>query len=192
MQTDYIKGTERVHWTDWKIGEIYYREGEDSPFMILDVGPYPFNNQLRYDAQYLPGPTVEDRKEYLIKAIKVEEEITTMTNKLYQVIGTETYGTYLAINSEGKYVLEMSGTKEVKAFSKTQVEEVLPWTFDVEFNDSRLQAYSYQGDKDSVKVGDLLFSKESDKFVFVVAVDTKSKKATKRFNGFKLSSVELN
>ena len=188
----YTKSTERVHWRDWEIGEVYFREYGDSPFEILDIDHYVNNNQIIYKAKYLSGPTVEDRKEYLIKAIKVGEEITTMTNKLYQVIGTETYGTYLATNSEGKYVLEMSGTKEVKAFSKTQVEEVLPWTFDVNFNDLHQQAYSYQGDKDSVKVGDLLFSKDHDKFVFVVAVDTKSKKATKRFSGFKLNSVELN
>lgn len=51
-------------------------------------------------------------------------------NKLYQIIGEDRFGTFLANNSEGKIVLEMKGEGgKVEAFDKDKVEEVKPYTY---------------------------------------------------------------
>lgn len=54
--------------------------------------------------------------------------------KLYEIKnedGTTAFGTYLAQNSEGKLVLEIKGTGEVKAFAPADVSEVVPYTVQI-------------------------------------------------------------
>ena len=114
---------------------------------------------------------------------------------LYQVKGTEIYGTKLATNSSGQFVLEMKGSGEVKAYPKEQLEEVLPFTVAVQFlHGTNNQKYHYLYDGPvKLRVGDLLFieSTTGSCFAKVTDVDTKSKKAMTVLTGFIVGSAPL-
>ena len=122
-----------------------------------------------------------------------EESEMTKTNTLYQIKGTETYGTYLATNSEGKFVLEMKGSTELKTVNKNEVEEVLPHTVEISFgSDSR--GYAFFCDKGKLEVGDIIMRMDSSykgTIGFVTAIDTKSKAATKELVAVKLTSEKI-
>lgn len=191
----YRKTETRVHWYAWRIGEVYYREQGDSPFTLVSIEYVDRRDRCHYTRTHNNSTKVSDCTEYLVLAetLETEEEEKEMTNKLYQVIGTEQCGNFLAVNSEGKTVLEMKPNGELKSFTKTQIEEVLPWTFEVHVQQGEI-GYHYQGDKDSVEVGDILIINNDTsglKLVTVTAVNTKSKKATKRFTGLKLQGDKL-
>jgi hypothetical protein len=185
----YRKGSRRVHWTHWKAGEVYYRENGTKPFKLLEV--HEFGS---YEAQYLnlTYPTY-DVKQYLIEAEIEEEENEMANNKLYQVKDQELYGVHIATNSEGKIVLEMKGTNEVKAYSKDQLEEVMPYTVGVKFSVGG-QNYHFETDKGSVSVGDLIVRMDGSyegSFGEVVSVDTKSKQATKRLDAVVIQGTRI-
>jgi hypothetical protein len=185
----YRKGNKRVHWRDWKVGEVYYRENGTKPFRLLEI-----HDLGTYEAKYLnlTYPTT-DIKTYLIKAEIEEEENEMANNKLYQVKDQELYGVQIATNSEGKIVLEMKGTNEVKAYSKDQLEEVMPYTVGVKFS-ANGQNYHFETDKGSVSVGDLIVRMDGayeGSFGEVVSVDTKSKQATKRLDAVVIQGTRI-
>lgn len=118
--------------------------------------------------------------------LETQKGNTTM-NKLYQTIEeTPRFGTYLAINSAGLIVLEMKGTGAVETFEKKDVEEVKPYTVRVRFFGSNNQGYEFFARKGDVQKGDLIAMKGYNEIAEVVAVDTKSSKATKNLVGRKL------
>jgi len=81
----------------------------------------------------------------------------------------------------------MKGTGDLVAYDKNEVELVMPFTFSVQFNGTGTE-YSYLGKEGSVKIGDLLLKTDSKGITVakVTAVDTKSEKATKYFDGVKI------
>jgi hypothetical protein len=109
-----------------------------------------------------------------------------MKGKLFQT-KDGAFGVGLAVNSKGEYVLEMKGTGDLVAYHKKDVELVMPFTFSVQFNGTGTE-YSYLGKEGSVKIGDLLLKTDSKGITVakVTAVDTKSEKATKYFDGVKI------
>ena len=118
---------------------------------------------------------------------KQKQTGVTNMNKLYQTKEeTPRFGTYLAINSAGLIVLEMKGTGAVEAFDKKEVEEVKPYTVRVRFTGSNQQGYEFFASKGDVEKGDLLYLKGYNDLAQVIAVDTKSSKATKNLVGRKL------
>jgi len=127
-----------------------------------------------------------------------QKEKQTMNKvKLFEVTGEGIFGTLLATNSKGNYVLEVKGTGECLEVHPDKVEEVRPWTFSVKFGPNSRE-YHFVGDKGSVKKGDVLLRTNSkvmgasynDPFLVVVvtATNTKSASATIRFEGCKLST----
>jgi hypothetical protein len=118
----------------------------------------------------------------------------TMKGKLFQTKEINPrFGIGLAINSTGKYVLEMKGTGDLEAYNKTDIEVVMPFTYGVKF-DGQGTEYAYLGKEGMVAVGDLLLKMDGTKGITiakVVAVDTKSEKATKYFDGVKLVTTPL-
>jgi hypothetical protein len=69
----------------------------------------------------------------------------------------------------------------------------MPFTFSVQFNGTTTE-HSYLGKEGSVVVGDLLLKTDGTKGITiakVTAVNTKSEKATKYFDGVKLATVPL-
>jgi hypothetical protein len=87
----------------------------------------------------------------------------------------------------------MKGTGELLPFDKKDIELVMPFTFNVQFNVVGTE-YSYLGKEGTVKVGDLLLKTDGSKGIViakVTAVNTKSEKATKYFDGVKIVTESL-
>lgn len=125
------------------------------------------------------------------------EKKMTNTNKLYtwkdSMTAFDLYGHYLATNSQGEWVMEVKGSNQIVAVAKDKVEEVLPYTISVKFNDSGT-VYSYLSEKDKFPVGFYLvkaLSFEGWQIAQVTAVDTKSNKATKEFAPIGKLAVDL-
>jgi hypothetical protein len=117
----------------------------------------------------------------------------SMKGKLFKVKADDAYGIGLAVDSTGQYVLEMKDGSGVRSFAKKDVEVVMPFTFSVQFNGVGTE-YSYLGKEGSVAVGDLLLKQDGTKGITiakVTAVNTKSDKATKYFDGVKLVTAAL-
>lgn len=104
--------------------------------------------------------------------------------KLYEIKQGDTvaYGHKLAVNSSGLWVMEVKGTGAIITADKNDIEEVLPHTIGIRFESDKT-IYHYFAEKDKFKVGDwfVLESYGGRAIVNVVAVDTKSKGATKDF-----------
>lgn len=111
-----------------------------------------------------------------------------MLNKLYKTIETGRYGEYKATDGD-KLLLLMQDSNTYEAFSENQIKRVMAYTFDVMFN-STGKVYSYLCTEGEVAVGDYLIG-EGLAFARVVAVNTESENANKRFNGVKLACTAL-
>lgn len=76
------------------------------------------------------------------KARPMEDQ--TMTQKLYKVKNSdpEVYGSFLTENSQGKVVLEIRGTCEVKSYDPEEIEEVVPYTAKIEFANGQKHHYA--------------------------------------------------
>lgn len=130
--------------------------------------------------------------------VKVDEEVEqkgngSMKGKLFKVKADGVYGIGLAVDSTGQYVLEMKDGSGVRSFAKKDVEVVMPFTFSVQFNGVGTE-YSYLGKEGSVKVGDLLLKQDGTKGITiakVTAINTKSDKATKYFDGVKIVTESI-
>jgi hypothetical protein len=106
--------------------------------------------------------------------------------KLYQTTEqTPRFGVLLATNSMGKLVLEMKGTGIVETFEKAEVEEVKPYTVCIKFQDSGTE-YQYLSRKGDVEKGDMILVDGNGHTAKVIAVDTKSDRATKELKGRKV------
>lgn len=93
---------------------------------------YP-GQQKNYNGFHETCPKWRPLNDYVIigKERKVET-VMTEVNNLYQVKDTEEFGTKIAVNSQGDFVLEMKdGAGTVKAFKEDLLEEVVPYTVSV-------------------------------------------------------------
>lgn len=146
-------GTCEDGWEQWRVAQHYQRWDGDVP-----------DNQGDEDM------ATEDQDNGV--------EIGT----LFQVTGEDLFGTYMATNSKGQYVLEMKGKDgEVKAYNADAVEEVVPYTIGVRKVTSEGNSRSvihWQVKPDAVVKGDLLVNGDGTRFV-VKALDTKSKRTQK-------------
>lgn len=127
--------------------------------------------------------------------IETEERNTDMKNKLYQTReATPRFGTMLAVNSQGKLVLEMKGTGEVLAFDKNEVEVVMPYTFGIRFPNNNTE-YHYLGSEGDLEVGDYVMLDNSpvgkSEIARVTSVNTRSEAATVTFRGVKLLTKRI-
>lgn len=124
-----------------------------------------------------------------------ETTMTTPTQTLYsfpKADGTLGYGIHIGTNSANKLLIEEKGTGTIHVFDKKDLEEVLPYTFAIRYPGNST-SYHFIGEPDTVKVGDILLQTDEIRHqtVTVVEVDTKSKRATKRFTGVKLLTQPL-
>lgn len=125
-----------------------------------------------------------------------KEENTMATNKLYQINiseGTVKYGQKLAVDSTGKWVMELKGTGEVRSYDKSLIEEVMPYTISVQF-ESNKQVYSYLASKDQVELNAFyIFDSPMGRTIAqVVKLDTKTSAASVEFKPLaKLTTVPV-
>ena len=184
----YKKSSIKCHHDTWEVGRVYYRENGEKPFTIIAVDQERGSSICRsYTAIYCgQDEKVHDYKEYLILAIETGdtnpymEKEDTMT-KLYQVKGQDVYGYILATNSLGKQVFETKGTGAILTFDKSEIEEVIPYSIEVDDGLS-VNNNSYFSREGDLEIGDIIFNKGSGYFI-VVGLDTKSTKATKWITG---------
>lgn len=165
----------------FKVGDIVRLKAGTAPIKVTEATPY-----------WVSGMYVKSKTKVYLRNIKdfvLHEEATTQgkdTMTLYQftVSGDTKYGTYLATNSQGMYVMEEKGSGVIYTVDKTVVEEVMPYTIDVVFLGSGETVYGYLAEVGKYNVGDVFLVKTplGHSLVAVVKVDTKSKKATKDFN----------
>lgn len=113
-------------------------------------------------------------------------------NNLFKVIETEEYGTFLTKDSQGRMVLELKGTNKVASFFENEVEEVVPHTIDIQFK-SNESLYSFTSEKGVLEVDDLVVYEGpyGRDIAQVKGVNTKNKKATKSFKGWKLNATRI-
>lgn len=129
------------------------------------------------------------------EAADVDKGYGKMKGKLFETKDGR-FGVGLAVNSKGEYVLEMKGTGDLEAFDPKLVEVVMPFTFAVKFSTGNTE-YQYLGKEGTVAVGDLLLALDSKhknggiSIGQVTAVNTKSEKANKEFEGVKVVTQPL-
>lgn len=174
-----------------KVGELWVKYEGGAPFEITEI-----NYDESYDIKYLRGHEYCWQK-FSLKWMPYEEETNQkeekMTNKLYEItLGEETkFGAKLAVNSAGEWVMEIKGTGEVLAVDPKACQKVVPYSVNIQFlHGGRSGGYSYLADKGEFEVGDFLVQTNGN-FAQVTAVDTKSEKATKRFEGWKLQATKI-
>lgn len=153
-----------------------FRGGWFIRFMYCSAMSYSHNNE----ADHRNWREAEDFVFY--------DNVEIPMNKLYQTKGEPVqYGTYLAINSKGRIVLEMKGTAEVKDFAKNEIEEVKPFTvaltrFEGGHRDGETR--HYQMDEGTVAVDDVLLHLSNGNLWKVTAINTKHDSSTQSKNGF--------
>jgi len=115
--------------------------------------------------------------------------------KLYQInslVSTVKYGHKLAVNSAGKWVMEIKGTGEVITCDKDDVEEVMPYTVSIQFETGK-QIYSYLAEKGSVELNAfyIVDAALGRAIAQVVKLDTKSPAASVEFKPLAKLNVTL-
>jgi hypothetical protein len=148
----------------------------------LLVHPDPY--KLMYPTRWFKDDLYYDHCNREIK-FKTKEENTMAEKKLYQIgedFGGVKYGHKLAVNSAGKWVMEIKGTGEVITCDKDNVEEVMPYTVSVQFETGKT-VYHYLAEKGSVELNAFyIFDSPMGRAIAqVIKLDTKSPAATKEF-----------
>jgi hypothetical protein len=102
------------------------------------------------------------------------------------------YGHKLAVNSAGKWVMEIKGTGEVITCDKDNVEEVMPYTVSVQFQTDKT-VYTYLANKDQVELNAFyIFDAALGRAIAqVVKLDTKSPAASVEFKPLAKLNVTL-
>lgn len=176
----YTKINNKVDFYALQEGEVYVRPNGTDPVIVTDID---MENQTT-NVLYFSGNIDRLKPQFMWATKRKLKENTKEENMtLYQIKDTETYGTHIATNSKGHYVLELKGSGEVVAKDKKDIEKVVPYTVNLKFlswNSGKEYAYfSKEGD---VRVGDLV--KVGSGMAMITAVDTHSTKATKDLEGY--------
>lgn len=115
-----------------------------------------------------------------------------MKNKLFATRSEPVrYGKGVTEIETGKYLLEMSDTKNYEAFDMSAIKLVVPYSYSVIFNGMNGKEYQYRGKEGTVAVNDLLMDAKDFTIARVVAINTESEAATKEFNGVKLLTAPI-
>ena len=166
----------------FRIGDIVRLKTGTAPIEVTDATAYWITGiYLKSKTQvYLRN----SRDFVMYDKINTTQGKNTMTLYQFTVDSDTKYGTYLATNSQGMFVMEEKGSGVIYTVNKDVVEEVMPYTIDVVFLNSTDTVYGYLAETNKYKVGDVYLLKTplGHSLVTVVKVDTKSKKATKDFN----------
>ena len=147
----------------------------------------------KIDGNYIHGRYVESGKpiwEYYNNFQSYEDNNQTIMSKEQLFTWSDKdgqhYGTYLATNSSGQYVIEVKQTGQIVTMHPDYLEEVVPWTFSAK-NGSTEKHFT---GPDTIKKGEVLLQPKTTKFWVVTDVDTKNKTATK-FVGRRFITEEI-
>lgn len=173
---------------NFEIGDIIVSKYGKKPLKIYEV----YSQQVY--ARYLHNNQTKSIYKSEIKHYE-DETMSTNANTLFQIKledGSITYGTHVGTNSSNQYLIEEKGTGKIILANKSQLEEVLPYTFSVRMNNKLMH---FQGEPEKVKKGDVLLytgeGADNAQFAYVTNVDTKNKSAAKAFKGLRVQTTEL-
>lgn len=165
-------------------------------YQIMGIGGWgkPFyvkalaTDAMAYGIEYKSGfystlyeKTLVQKRWREVTEFETEFEGEENMSTLYQ-IDESRYGTKLATNSKGMWVMEVKGTGDVITVDPKTVEEVIPYSVRIQFFGNGFNSYDYWCEKDKLNIGDLVLvtnSPHGPQFASVVGVDVKSKKANK-------------
>ena len=174
----------KTGWTEMKVFKVIGDEIEARYLNYMDVEKHPrdYTDYTYWDGNTdLKGKSWNERKQQAME----------ITMSLYQVKGTQEYGTYLTTNSTGQMVLEMKGAGgAVKAFNKDELEEVVPYTIKVQGVTDTSYFANYEIAEGKVAKGDIIIS-ESGNMYMVKELNTRSKSSKGEFKGRKLTTQEI-
>jgi hypothetical protein len=142
----------------------------------IDVKPAPPELNLKVAKRPVPWFETYTTGNKVIGNINDMKKEIEMT-KLYEFddLGIKKYGTKIAVNSEGKWVLEVKGTGEVLAKDKDELTEVIPYSILVQPHYSKNKVHM-MAEKGKYQVGELYVSDNSEGFAIykVCKTDTKT------------------
>lgn len=172
---------------DFKVGDMVTKMNGKKPFKITSV-----YGQTVYGIYSHSNNSVTAYKNDL-KYYERENNMTTKST-LYELKkdGATVYGSHIGTDSNGNFIMEIKGGGGIIAVKKTELVEVIPYTFSVRIGGKN---QSFIGSAGSVEKGEILVYTGSgaDQFEIgvVTNVDTKDKSATREFKGCKLETKEL-
>ena len=137
----YTVGVARKGGEMFKVGDLVRLKTGKSTQKVIEVGAsigrteYIRTQYLSrlYDKDYHDSyPKWRNESDYIL--ISENRKEPEPMAKLYETVGEPTmFGTKIATNSQGQYVLEMKGGNgEVKAYEPSDLREVLPYTVSLE------------------------------------------------------------
>lgn len=138
------------------------------------------------------GKAIKEHYSYFSHAFEQNTNTKTMKEQLYtwnDPQNTAVYGTKLAMNSAGEYVLEIKGTGQVVTMDPQLLTEVIPYTFMAKNGSTEKHFIGTEG---KVSVGDTLIqtSAATLKIWVVKETDTKNKTAVK-FTGRRIVTEKI-
>jgi hypothetical protein len=180
----------------FKVGDLVCLKTGQAPQKVLEVKGHCIRCEYVSSRKQVGFRSANDyvSYEYYVPDEDKNMKDYDMKDKLFKTLTDNRFGTGLAIDSDGKYVLKMQDTGNFESFDEVTLKRVMPYTFDVEFltgNSNRQNRYSYRGREGQVVVGNILLLNDSTSIARVVAVNTESESATKTFDGVKLLTEAL-
>lgn len=176
----------------YDVGDIVRKRYGKKPMRIERVSQY----SKRYTARYIDSNAVSEVREQAIVLYEGDLNETkngemNMIGKLFQVKETQQFGIGLAVNSSGKYVLEMKGSNDINSFDKSEIEVVMPYTFAVVWQNGQEQ--HFRGKAGVLKKGDMVLETNKKDFRIgrVSKIDTKVESAKAEFKGVKMITESL-
>lgn len=176
------KHPDELNLIEWILGERYFLPNGTEPFTLLSVVRNPFHDTYTCQFKYASGTFTNTRVKVLHKAIKTDKKENDMSN-LYEFTmnDKQLFGTKIAVNSAGLWVMEVKGSGDVVTVEKDKVEEVIPHSIGVKFLTGPT-IYHYTAPKGKFDKGFyLLTNQNGTSLVEVCALNTKSKQATEEF-----------
>jgi hypothetical protein len=195
--TNYPPNTPVFKNNKFKVGDIVCLNTGQAPQKVLEVKGHCIRCEYVSSRKQMGFRSASDfvAYEYYVPDEDITMKDYDMKDKLYKTLDGNRFGTGLAIDSDGKYVLKMQDNNNFESFAESDLKRVMPYTFDVEFLSGHTintqGRYSYRGREGQVEVGNILLLNGSMSIARVVAINTESEKATKNFDGVKLVTEKL-
>jgi hypothetical protein len=158
---------------------------------ITEKRPHNYSNYVK-GVYVESGKVIKDHFSYFHPAPEQNTNTKTMKEQLYtwnDSYNDVVYGTKLAMNSAGEYVLEVKGTGQIVTKDPQLLTEVIPYTFMAKSGSTEKHFIGTEG---RVSVGDTLIQTSSAtlKIWSVKEIDTKNKTAVK-FTGRRIVTEKI-
>jgi uncharacterized protein YodC (DUF2158 family) len=193
-------------YTDFSIGDRVVLKNGSSARIVTDKS----NGKLRTEyvlggrtaAQWNSGTDWRSWRDFnLIESANNTPKGKKMTDKsnqgkLFQTVAEpHLRGIWLAVNADGKIVLNMEGDNtKYQEYAADEIEKVLPYTVAVMFysvSSAKDKATHFMVKPGDLVVGDVVIQDDSFRLGVVTKIDTKSEDTVKEFKGRKVNISDI-